>query len=1101
MNKADTLSEALVSISGRSGPELPVIDERRFEVAGERARGGAGLVFEANDRLLGRRIALKQPQEDRGAGEARFLREALITARLQHPAIVPIYDVGVRASGEPCYSMRLVPGDNLRDAIAAARGLDERLALLPHVQAVADAMAYAHAQGILHRDLKPANVLVGPFGETVVIDWGLAKDLRGDLAAAEGATLALEPAGPPELTRTGSVVGTPAYMSPEQARGEELDERADVFAIGAMLYQLLTGQAPRPYAGAETTDMVGGVAPSRRVEAHEPGAPADLVAIVVKAMAVDRNQRYPTAQALAHDLKRFATGQLVGARRYSTWALIRRGLRRHRATAVVGAGLIAALVVGAAGVLGARDRAEAEANRLRLRQAQALLERDPTAAVAWLKSHRLEPEGESDGVDVAARAGAAGVARHVLALPDQAPMRVCLAASGRLAGVLGRRGAIWLFDLAGGTHRELGRLAGPPMDCMFVDGDRHLVAWVAHGGGVVAARLPDGHATPLSVPARGVRSLLPGPGGRLIVTGNDGRVHIAGLDATPPRTLDHLPAGLVETVPAPDGASLYASDGTGALWRIPIEGGPSELVERLDTPINKIAFSSDGQRLVFASSRHVVLRDLASGRSERLLARAVPGNPIHALPAHGGAIFIAGPDATVAWWNPATGEQVPLGTGANFKALEVTHGGERAAWIDTNGAIFVADLESRVVRKMVGHHTGLRGFDMTGDGRLLATTHGPSVRVFALPPVSTGRRIDLEVTGRVDWGLVRAVPSRNLMLAAVRRKALTAIDGRTGSRRLLLEFEDPIHWLAASPGGTRAAAGAADGRLVIVDLETGASRDLGAGGRTLWERLTFVGEDLLLGFDKELAVHSWDLVEGSHRVVVPAPRRQTPGGGHGLVLASHRGPRALVGRAQELLVIGPRSGERIALASPGGSFFRAALSRDGRRVAAGYSDGRVAVWEVDAPKPRILGRREGFVSGLVFSANERELYVTDETGSVARYDLTGGTAVEMGRHAARITGITLSPSGNRLASYDTTGEIRLWEPATRRLAILKGQGELWEASFLGEDGILSAAKQGWMELAVIDAGSLVPAAPAALSRWLDTLTTAQLGAAGEPVSP
>src|SRR5439155_16998713 len=137
---------------------------------------------------------------------ARFMREALITARLQHPAIVPVYDIGVRATGEPCYSMRLIPGATLRDAMAATRGLDERLALLPHVQTVADAVAYAHEQRIVHRDLKPANVLVGPFGETVVIDWGLAKNLRRDEGSEADADLMVELADDDDLTRTGAIV-------------------------------------------------------------------------------------------------------------------------------------------------------------------------------------------------------------------------------------------------------------------------------------------------------------------------------------------------------------------------------------------------------------------------------------------------------------------------------------------------------------------------------------------------------------------------------------------------------------------------------------------------------------------------------------------------------------------------------------------------------------------------------------------------------------------------------------------------------------------------------------------------------------------------------
>ena len=141
--------------------------------------------------------------------------------------------------------MRLVPGATLRDAIAGAGGLDERLALLPHVQAVADAVAYAHEQGIVHRDLKPANVLVGPFGETVVIDWGLAKDLRADDPEAEPvAARAGRRAPTPSSPAPARSSARPATWPPEQARGEEVDERADVYAIGAILYHLLTGSAP-----------------------------------------------------------------------------------------------------------------------------------------------------------------------------------------------------------------------------------------------------------------------------------------------------------------------------------------------------------------------------------------------------------------------------------------------------------------------------------------------------------------------------------------------------------------------------------------------------------------------------------------------------------------------------------------------------------------------------------------------------------------------------------------------------------------------------------------------------------------------------------------
>src|SRR4029079_7081558 len=162
---------------------------------------------------------------------------ALITARLEHPGVVPVHEAGRWPDGTPFYAMKLVSGRPLRELIAERTTAEERIGLLHHVIAVADAIAYAHGRNIIHRDLKPANVIVGDFGETIVIDWGLAKDLT----VAEDVPIDSGPfrnRGEEGLTSTGSVLGTPAYMPPEHLRGETVDRRADVHAIGAMLWEL-----------------------------------------------------------------------------------------------------------------------------------------------------------------------------------------------------------------------------------------------------------------------------------------------------------------------------------------------------------------------------------------------------------------------------------------------------------------------------------------------------------------------------------------------------------------------------------------------------------------------------------------------------------------------------------------------------------------------------------------------------------------------------------------------------------------------------------------------------------------------------------------------
>ncbi|HEX9185743.1 MAG TPA: serine/threonine-protein kinase, partial [Vicinamibacteria bacterium] len=255
---------------------LPVVSREHYAVAGEHARGGMGRILRALDRRLGRVVAVKELREDAADGGPRFVREALVTARLQHPSIVPIYEAGLWPEGAPFYAMKLVEGRSLEALLRECPSLGARLALLPHLIAVAEAIAYAHREGVVHRDLKPANVLVGPFGETVVVDWGLAKDLRvagADEAGDGGAAVVSSGA-----TVVGSVMGTPQYMAPEQARGEPVDERADVWALGAILYYLLAGSPPWTGRSAAETIAAAGAEPPPPIETREPSAPRDLVA-------------------------------------------------------------------------------------------------------------------------------------------------------------------------------------------------------------------------------------------------------------------------------------------------------------------------------------------------------------------------------------------------------------------------------------------------------------------------------------------------------------------------------------------------------------------------------------------------------------------------------------------------------------------------------------------------------------------------------------------------------------------------------------------------------------------------------------------------------
>lgn len=378
-----TDADRMLSPSGDRFAVLPTVERDFYTAGSEIARGGMGRILSVQDRRIGRPVALKELLTTDAKARARFEREARVTALLQHPAIVPIYEVGTWENGEPFYTMRRVEGMSLDKLIERTPQLDDRLALLPNVLAVADALAYAHSRGVIHRDLKPANILIGAFGETVVIDWGLAKLLQS--AEADTDDTVDVPTRPSDqaLTIAGHAVGTPGYMPIEQANAREVDERADVYALGATLYHVLTGKMP--YADSGNGHEV--LAKLRReppiaVDKLTPGVPSDLLALVDKAMARHPADRYASANELADDLRRFVTGKLVAVHRYTTWQLARRWVRRHRAAIAVAVAALTVLTAVLTVSIRRIVREQEVADRRRIEAEQLKLEAERSRADA-----------------------------------------------------------------------------------------------------------------------------------------------------------------------------------------------------------------------------------------------------------------------------------------------------------------------------------------------------------------------------------------------------------------------------------------------------------------------------------------------------------------------------------------------------------------------------------------------------------------------------------------------------------------------------------------------------------------------------------------------
>jgi serine/threonine protein kinase len=328
----------------------------RYTITRLHATGGIGRVWLARDGALGRDVALKELRPDRSqdAVAARFLKEARITGQLEHPGIVPVYELGHRPSdNQPFYTMRFVRGRTLREAIKAYHQKREEKTLGPldfrdlltAFLGVCNAIGYAHSRGVIHRDLKPANVVLGDYGEVMVLDWGLAKVVAdGPEADSTEPPLREQPAAGENPTIQGQVLGTPAYMAPEQADGrlDQIDNRTDIYGLGAVLYEILTGHPP--FDGQNTEDVLNHVrhlTPLRpRTRVRE--TPLPLEAVCLKCLHKRPADRYATTKELAADIQRFLADEPVSAYREPVVVRARRWARRHRT--LVSSGVVALLV-------------------------------------------------------------------------------------------------------------------------------------------------------------------------------------------------------------------------------------------------------------------------------------------------------------------------------------------------------------------------------------------------------------------------------------------------------------------------------------------------------------------------------------------------------------------------------------------------------------------------------------------------------------------------------------------------------------------------------------------------------------------------------------
>jgi eukaryotic-like serine/threonine-protein kinase len=902
----------------------------------ELGRGGMGRVLRLEDVHLRREVAIKELLSEHhpansttGAALANlFIREAQVLARLEHPGVVPIFELGRRADGTPYYAMRKIHGRPLTKALEAAATLEERLSLLPHLIDVAHTIGFAHSRGVVHRDLKPDNVMVGAFGETLVVDWGLA--------LVEG-----------ENDSEGQVAGTPAYMSPEQVNGKHLDARSDVWSLGVMLFELLTGRLP--FDAASVTELLAKVQRDEppRVIAFEKGVPRPLADVVHRALQRDPALRFPDGEAMAEALA---------------------AALRARAPRALGlpVALAGALVLLGGVVLWARNAVtSAETQRegalVQALDAKRVKQRQlaQSAVVAWragelVEAQRLAAAAVMDGPEPLARGvqlllAERGVPTQVWRAPVEAGCaHVAATSTSALCSTLN---GVERFALSNGAPLE--RLSAGPAagwlpalttvgDDVVVAGadNRALFTWqvgqprspqtvlfpeaittVAPGAGGVLVGLRTGEV--FRQPRTGDRALVLALPGRIRALAADGPTFAAANDAlirvvraAGEQTLDRSAQALEFGA----GGALFVGVERSVL-RLSASGETALFSGHRDT-VTAIAV---GQRLASGDADGTVRTWRADGTPDQSWREFAPGVQSLSWSPDESVLLVAPRGRSIEAWRvppppaepPADGVPTFQGLSARGQVLTGLRDGRvRKLELGTRQAAYVESKHAGAVRAVVEfpgpeRSDGLRFLTGGEDGQVLAQRWNGEVEV--VEPASRARVTSLDLSGdgsRAAWSLDDGAW---VLFAPVAGKVVHR------SR------EHVVRAQRFSPDGRTLALGREDRRLMLVAAEDGKPLATLEGLDAPVVALRWHGTEVVLGLANG-QVKVWDSI--ARRVV----RTWT---------------------------------------QPGDRVMALAVSDDGALLAAGSDDGHVYVWEFDSGALRFdIPADAGELQVVAFSGDE-----------------------------------------------------------------------------------------------------------------------------------
>jgi WD40 repeat protein/tRNA A-37 threonylcarbamoyl transferase component Bud32 len=988
-----------------SGPAAALPTVAGYEVLGEIGRGAMGVVFKARQLKANRVVALKMILTKSSGGleeQVRFQIEAEAVARLQHPNIVQIHEVGEQG-GLPFFSLEFCAGGPLNKRLGG-RPLPVREAAAL-AEKLTRAVQHAHSRGVVHRDLKPANILMSADGEPKVADFGLAKRLDADS----------------EVSQVGQIMGTPSYMAPEQAWGKVRDvgPAADVYALGAILYEFLAGQPP--FLGAtllETLEQVRShepVAPGRL----QPGIPRDLETICLKCLRKEAERRYASAGELADRLRMFLEGKPVPDRPVSSLERVGMWAKRRPALAAL-LGAVAVLLVSGAGLLAALlVNAERRAAAVQsLEEAQTKIE----AAKQDLDRVRGRV-GELEQVE-------AGKTKEIGVLTES----IGRLTREREAEEEKLRGLNYLTDLREAwvswghndvaRARERLRAQVPPA----ASRDLRSFDWYYSWRTFHSERALRGHTS-------SVKCVAFSPDGRLLVSGAESpqaprsaRLWNTATGQEKPLGKDYLGAALSITF-APDGKSFAIGWGSGnvRVWHLEER---KEKVLAAKMQVLALAFAPDSQTLAAGGADGTIqLWDVDKGMLRTTLAKQTGAIGALAFSPDGKRLAVAsgnrGNAGEVKVWDPATGEVIAAcqGPTAHVSCVAYDPDGRHLAGGSLDGVVRVWDADKGDVRAVLrGHSEAVLGVAFAAEGTRVASA-------------SKDRTVRL-------W------------------------DPITGTGETYQGHADALNGVAFSPDGTTLAVAGPGGALHLWEFRRGADpAPLAAHHQRVASVALSPDGKTLATASADRTVKIWDMAKRKARATLQAHGVQVTAvaiSPDGKTLAS-----AGLDRAVKLWELA--SAAKQALLDHPQPVLALAFSPDGRNLATACVDGTVYLWDLatNQIQARLTGHQAA-VTALAFTPDGRTLasgsrIVKDgkSTGHVNLWDMsTGKERASLRGHQDTVTSLAFHPDGRTLASGCTLDRtVKLWNAmAGIDVATLPTQpGPVYAVSFTPDGRVLAIA--------------------------------------------